>query len=141
MFSSCLHCHSRFATNTELPDLPLGKRIAYDPKRYHLWVVCRRCGGWNLTPFDRRVETVDRCEEIWRESRRIDTTQGIALTRTARGLELIRIGTESRAEFASWRYGKRFMHRQWVRGIQLGVGFGVAGLAVGQTWSVLLSEA
>jgi hypothetical protein len=31
--------------------MPVGKRLAYDPDRGRLWVVCPRCGEWNLRKF------------------------------------------------------------------------------------------
>lgn len=130
MYHRCLFCHSRFATNAEFPELPIGRRIAFDPVRGRLWVVCRRCDGWNLSPFDRRIETIDQCEALWEEAKRVDTTPGITLFRTGKGVELLRVGEDTRAEFTSWRLGSRFMHRQGIRGIQLGLGLGIAGLVV-----------
>ena len=33
---------------------PVGRRLAFDPAKGRLWVVCRSCERWNLTPLEER---------------------------------------------------------------------------------------
>ena len=66
MYSHCLFCQSPFGQNPELERLPVGRRIAFDPAKGRLWVVCRACARWNLTPFEERWETIEDCERRFR---------------------------------------------------------------------------
>jgi hypothetical protein len=76
-----------------------------------LWVVCTNCVKWNLVPFDSRLEAIDQCERLFRETRTRFSTDNIGLARHREGFEIIRIGSALRPEFAAWRYGGRFTGR------------------------------
>jgi hypothetical protein len=108
---------------------PVGRRIAFDAEKGRLWVVCRRCEKWNLSPFDTRWEAVEDCERQFRDARKRVSTDNIGLARLNEGLELVRIGEPLRPEFAAWRYGDQFGRRRR-RAIAQGVGVGVVGAAI-----------
>jgi hypothetical protein len=134
MYSTCLYCTKDLGANEVLDTLPVGRRIAFDAAQGRLWVVCGHCGKWNLVPFDTRLETIDRCEQIFRDTHTRFSTDNIGLARVREGMELVRIGPALRPEFAAWRYGDRFASRRR-RNILIGVtsvavvGGGMVGLA------------
>jgi hypothetical protein len=107
-----MFCNQKLAANAVVETLPVGRRLAFDPERGRLWVVCQACERWNLTPFDQRWESIETCERLFRgESKRVGSTN-VALARLDEGLELVRIGKPPREEFASWRYGDQFGRRR-----------------------------
>src|SRR5690606_25239676 len=99
-------------TNRVLETLPIGRRVAFDSRVGRLWVICRRCGKWNLVPFDTRLESIDTCEQVYRETATRYSTGEIGLARHREGLELIRIGPAMRPEFVAWRYGEQYRRRR-----------------------------
>ena len=107
MYATCLYCNTHLGTNDEIPACPVGRRLAFDPARGRLWVVCTRCGCWNLTPLDERWEALDRCERLYRGTRLRVSTDNIGLAQPRPGFDLIRIGPALFPEIASWRYGAR----------------------------------
>ncbi len=129
MYSTCLFCTKDLATNDVLETLPIGRRIAFDPVEGRLWVVCRHCAKWNLVPFDSRLETIDACERLFRETRMRYSTDNIGLARVKEGLELVRVGPALRPEFAGWRYGDTFGRRRR-RNILITAGVATAGVAL-----------
>ncbi|HEY0972464.1 MAG TPA: hypothetical protein VGE02_15955 [Gemmatimonadales bacterium] len=112
MYSTCIFCHSPLGVNESVEQFPVGRRLAFDGERGRLWVVCRRCERWNLTPLEERWEAVEECERLWRDTRRRVSTDNIGLARLDEGLELVRIGRPQRPEFAAWRYGDQFGRRR-----------------------------
>jgi hypothetical protein len=112
MFSTCLHCTKDLGTNEVVETLPIGRRLAFDAARGRLWVVCRHCAKWNLVPFDTRLESIDACERLYRDTKTRYATDNIGLARVKEGLDLVRIGEPLRPEFASWRYGDSFGKRR-----------------------------
>ncbi len=112
MFSTCLFCHRSLDANQVIEHLPIGRRIAFDPVRGRLWVVCRHCERWNLTPFDDRWEALEECEREFRGTRLRQSTDNVGLARVKEGLDLVRIGEPLRPEFAAWRYGDQFGRRR-----------------------------
>ncbi len=112
MFSTCLFCHRSLDANQVIEHLPIGRRIAFDPARGRLWVVCRHCERWNLTPFDDRWEALEECERHFRGTRLRQSTDNVGLARVKEGLDLVRIGEPLRPEFAAWRYGDQFGRRR-----------------------------
>ena len=112
MYRSCLYCCTDLGHNQVLEPMPVGRRVAFDPANGRLWVVCCACVRWNLVPFDTRLEIIDACERIFRETRTRFSTDNIGLARHREGLELIRIGAALRPEFASWRYGQEHQQRR-----------------------------
>lgn len=117
---------------------PVGRRLAFDEARGRLWVVCRKCARWNLTPLEERWEAVEACERIFRGTRVRTSTENIGLARHPEGLELVRIGRPLRPEFAAWRYGRQFV-RRW----RWNLGFGALGgtLVVTKVAGVLANPA
>ncbi len=144
MYATCLHCAGNLGANESIEALPIGKRLAYDPERGRLWVVCRACERWNLTPFDTRWEALEQCERAFRGTRVRVSTDNIGLARLRDGTDLVRIGAPQRPEFAAWRYGDQFGRRlrrnvMWAGGSIAGVGLAASGLwAVGVGVGALL---
>ena len=140
MYSTCLFCTSGLGRNEEIERFPVGRRLAFDEGRGRLWVVCRLCGRWNLSPLEERWEAIEECERRFRATRLHFSTDEIGLARLAGGLELVRIGEPLRPEFAAWRYGDQFERRR-VRTLAVTGGVvAVAGLALA-TGSVVLAQA
>src|SRR5215472_15082529 len=148
MYTTCLVCHSDLDANHFLPTFPVGRRLAFDTKKGRLWVICTRCGRWNLTPLEERWEAIDECERLFRGTRLRMSTDNIGLARFRGGFELVRIGPALLPEIASWRYGARLAriepdhdHQRGLitRGAQLIVR-GVAGALVHYAHAVGLSD-
>ena len=119
MYSTCLLCADSLGTNAVLETLPVGRRLAFDPAKGRLWVVCPGCARWNLVPFDNRLEAIDECERCFRDTRVRFSTGTIGMARMPDGTELVRIGEALRPEFAAWRYGRELLRRRrrpWGRG-------------------------
>jgi hypothetical protein len=112
MYSTCLFCNTDLGRNEALEHFAVGRRLAYDAAKGRLWVVCRRCERWNLTPLEERWEAIDECERHYSATRLRVSTDNIGLARLREGLELVRIGRPQRPEFAAWRYGDQFGRRR-----------------------------
>ena len=56
MYSTCLFCNRDLGRKEVVEHFPVGRRLAYDAAKGRLWVVCRHCERWNLTPLDERWE-------------------------------------------------------------------------------------
>ena len=111
MYSTCLRCDRSLGTNSEIPHLSVGRRIAFDVDRGRLWVICTQCGQWNLTPLEERWEALAECEQLARSAEARSGGTDAALTQTTSGLELLRVGGMSDADIANWRYGRRIHDR------------------------------
>ena len=130
MYSTCLFCHADLGRNEVVEPFPVGRRLAYDAERGRLWVVCRRCERWNLTPLEERWEAIEAAERLYRGTRaRVATEQvGMARLRDGKGaVELVRIGRPLRPEFAAWRYGDQFGRRRRKHLVMLGAAAVVGG--------------
>jgi hypothetical protein len=112
MYRTCLYCHGDLGANEGIEQLPIGRRLAFDPAKGRLWVVCRRCERWNLTPFEERWEAIEECERRFRGTKLRYSTDNIGLARLPDGLGLVRIGEPMRPELAAWRYGDQFERRR-----------------------------
>lgn len=112
MFTTCFHCAVTLGRNEAFERFPVGERLAYDPKRGRLWVVCRACARWNLSPLDERWEAIEDAERRYRDSRLRVSTENVGMARLREGLDLIRIGEPQRPEMAAWRYGDQFGRRR-----------------------------
>jgi hypothetical protein len=132
MYSTCLFCKKTLGTNETFDSFPVGKRLAFDAAKGRLWVICRRCERWNLSPLDERWETIELAERVYSDTKARVTTDNIGMARLADGMELIRIGEPRRPEFAAWRYGDQFGRRRR-RNLLLtgGAVVGVGALVVG----------
>ena len=69
MYSTCLFCNSSLGVNEQITAFPVGQRLAFDPARGRLWVICARCSRWNLSPLEERWEAIDECERLFRGTR------------------------------------------------------------------------
>jgi hypothetical protein len=134
MYTTCIYCYKPLGSNEVIETFPIGGRLAFDSAKGRLWVVCRSCERWNLTPLESRWEAVEECERLFRDTRLRTSTENIGLARIADRVDLVRIGTPLRPEFAAWRYGDQFGRRRKVAfvmggGIVLATGAVVAGAA------------
>jgi hypothetical protein len=130
MYSTCIFCHAALEANDTIEHFPVGRRLAFDPERGRLWVICRRCRQWNLTPTEERWEALEECERFYRDTRLRVSTDQIGLARLASGVELVRIGRPERPEFAAWRYGDQLGRRRRSAFLKVGVGLGALGAVV-----------
>src|SRR3954471_16441660 len=140
MYSTCLFCHSDLGTNESIESFPIGRRLAFDAAQGRLWVVCRKCERWNLTPMEERWEAVEQCERLFTSTRLRVSSDNIGLSRLSEGLELVRIGKALRPEIAAWRYGDQFGRRR--RRYMIGtaaVGVAAVGLVVAGRMTGLLA--
>jgi hypothetical protein len=112
MFSTCIHCQQPLGANESIEAFPVGRRLAFDEAKGRLWVVCRKCERWNLSPLDERWEAIEACERAFRGTRVRVSTDNIGLAKLRDGTELVRVGTPMRPEFAAWRYGDQFGRRR-----------------------------
>lgn len=127
MWRHCLRCHADLGRNEALESFPVGERVAYDPEKGRLWVVCPACGRWNLSPLLARWEALEEAERRFRETPRRASTENIGLARLPEGLELVRVGADPLPdEFAAWRYADRFSRR-----LRRTVVWAAGGLAAG----------
>jgi hypothetical protein len=132
MYSTCLFCNQSLGTNAAFEAFPVGRRLAFDPAKGRLWVVCRKCERWNLSPLDERWETIEQAEQLYTETRRRVATAEIGLARLRDGTDLVRIGAPLRPEFAAWRYGDQFGRRRRRQMLIAGAGVAAVGaIAIG----------
>jgi hypothetical protein len=130
MYTTCLFCNGDLGRNEVVENFPVGGRLAFDAGRGRLWVVCRRCERWNLTPLEERWEAIEECERAFRETKLRVSTDQIGLARLKEGLELVRIGAPQRPEMAAWRYGDQFGRRRRRHFMLLAGGVAAGGVAV-----------
>jgi hypothetical protein len=112
MYSTCLFCNGDLGRNEAIEHFQVGRRLAFDAAKGRLWVVCRKCERWNLTPLEERWEAIEECERAFGATRLRVSTDQIGLARLKEGLELVRIGDPQRPEMAAWRYGDQFGRRR-----------------------------
>lgn len=127
MYSTCLFCNKPLGNNEVLEDFPVGRRVAFDAANGRLWVVCRSCERWNLSPLEDRWEIIESCERLFADERKRVSTENIGLAKLNEGLELVRIGKPQRPEFAAWRYGDQFGRRRKKQMLMAGLGFAALG--------------
>jgi len=146
MYSTCMFCNQPLGRNQVVEHFPVGRRLAFDSRVGRLWVVCRKCERWNLSPIEERWEALEECERTYHGIRTRVSTDNIGLAKHREGLELVRIGEPLRPEFAAWRYGDQFGRRR-KKAIIVGVGAGavlgtvaIAGVATGAISGVLFGQ-
>ena len=130
MYATCLFCNQPLGANEEIERFPVGRRLAFDAARGRLWVVCRTCERWNLTPLEERWEAIEACERRFRDTRMRVSTEHIGLARLREGLELVRVGAAQRPEMAAWRYGDQFGRRRRRTLVRLGASAAFVGAFV-----------
>ena len=84
MYSTCLFCHTTLGANEAVEHFPVGRRLAFDAAKGRLWVVCRKCERWNLTPVEERWEAIEECERSFRDTKLRVSTDQIGLSRLER---------------------------------------------------------
>ena len=136
MYSTCLFCNGPLGANEAIEHFPVGRRLAFDAAKGRLWVVCRKCERWNLTPLEERWEAIEECERAFGATRLRVSTDHVGLARLKEGTELVRIGEPQRPEMAAWRYGDQFGRRRRRQYAMLAGGVAVVG-AVAVTGSML----
>jgi hypothetical protein len=144
MFSRCIFCSGSLRRNEVVEVFTVGRRLAFDPARGRLWVLCPGCRQWNLSPLEERWEALESLERISRDNRARYSTGEISLIRHPEGLDLVRIGRPQLPEYAAWRYGPELIRRRrrhllvggtvGVGGAAVFIGGTSAGLVVGSTW-------
>ncbi len=112
MYSTCIFCQQGLGRNEAIEHFPVGRRLAFDEAKGRLWVVCRKCERWNLTPLEERWEAIEECQLAFGATKLRVSTDHIGLARLSEGAELIRIGAPQRPEMAAWRYGDQFGRRR-----------------------------
>ena len=112
MYARCLFCRERFPPNRQLAHMPRGHRIAFDPERGRLWVVCSGCHRWNLCPIEEREDAIYELERMARDhGRPLGHSANVTLLQ-AGPLNLVRIGRAGLVEQSWWRYGKELRMRR-----------------------------
>ena len=139
MFSTCLHCTARFGRNDRFEAFPVGRRLAFDPRRGRLWVVCPACARWNLSPLEERWEGIEAMERAFRDTRLRASTDQVGMARLPDGVVLIRIGDPLRPEMAAWRYGDQLGRRRNRQLLVTGAVVGSAAAIVGGIAAVGMS--
>jgi hypothetical protein len=114
MFATCLHCHGPLGGNEHVEHFPVGRRLAFDSTKGRLWVVCRQCHRWNLSPLEERWEAIEECERLYAGTRLRASSDNIGLARIGNRFDLVRIGAPTAPEMAAWRYAREF-GRRWSR--------------------------
>ena len=134
MYTTCIFCHGDLDRNEAIEEFPVGRRLAFDGAKGRLWVVCRRCERWNLSPLEMRWEAIEACERAFETTRMKVASDNIGLAKLKEGLELVRVGDPVRQEFAAWRYGDQFGRRRKRAMLVTGaVGAAAGGVVVGGT--------
>jgi hypothetical protein len=111
MYTTCAFCSGLLGGDGGSSGLGVGKRLAFDPWKSRAWVICQRCGRWNLTPYDNRLETIEALEHMAASGRVAATTEQVALLRVG-PYDVVRVGKPPRVEMATWRYGERLKARE-----------------------------
>jgi hypothetical protein len=140
MYSTCLFCHHSLGTNDVIEEFPVGRRLAFDADRGRLWVVCKSCHNWNLSPIEHRWEAVEACERACRNTRIRVSTENIGLATLGEGLDLVRVGRPLLPEFAAWRYGARIKQRR-LRATGIAIAGGAAAGIATTAGTVVLAAA
>jgi hypothetical protein len=131
MYTTCLFCNADLGRNEVIEHFPVGRRLAFDASKGRLWVVCKKCERWNLTPLEERWEAIEEAERLFSQTRLRASTDNIGLAKLREGLVLVRIGSALRPEMAAWRYGDQFGRRRNRHLLLTGAGVAaVAGLVV-----------
>ena len=133
MYTHCIYCKSELGRNEVIEQFPIGRRLAFDAAQGRLWVVCKQCSRWNLTPMEERWEAIESCERLYRDTHTRLATENIGLARVAEGTDLVRIGKPQRPEFAAWRYGDQLVRRRRreITSGLISLGVGAAAVALG----------
>ena len=66
-----MFCNRSLGENRVVEHFPVGRRLAFDAERGRLWVVCRKCERWNLSPMEERWEAerarvISSSDTVWK---------------------------------------------------------------------------
>jgi hypothetical protein len=111
MFQTCAFCSGALGGDGGPSGLGVGRRFAFDGWKSRAWVICQRCGRWNLTPVEERLDAVAALDRMAAAGRVAATTAQVALVR-AGACDVVRVGKPPRLEIAGWRYGERIKARE-----------------------------
>lgn len=112
MIQRCLFCRSPFRENEAFQTMPRGRRVAYDPHRGRLWVVCGKCFRWTLQPMEDREAALYELERSVRDrGTPVAHTANVSLHHVGRAL-IIRVGSASLVERAWWQHGRELQKRR-----------------------------
>jgi hypothetical protein len=111
MFTSCAFCSGALGGDGGASGLGVGRKFSFDPWKSRAWVICQRCGRWNLTPFDERIDTINALDRMAAAGRVAATSEQVALIRVG-PYDVVRVGRPPRVEMATWRYGERMKARE-----------------------------
>ena len=81
MYKTCMFCNRPLGANQVIEQFPVGRRLAFDAERGRLWVVCRKCERWNLSPLEERWEAVEMCERFFQDTRIRVSTENVGLAK------------------------------------------------------------
>jgi hypothetical protein len=129
VYTTCAFCSGALGGDGGASSLGVGKRFAFDEWKSRAWVICQRCGRWNLTPLDTRLDAIGALERMAAQGRVAATTDQVALVR-AGAYDVVRVGKPPRIEMAGWRYGERLKARERER---LKIIIPVTAVAIGAT--------
>lgn len=129
MYQHCIFCASNLGANESLERFPVGEQLAFDAWKGRLWVICPKCGRWNLSPIEERWEAVEEAEKGFRDSRLRVHSENVGLAKLPDGTRLVRVGEALPGELAAWRYGDMLRHRRYRHWLMIGGGV-AAGAAV-----------
>ena len=108
----CLFCHDPFDEGWRFGSLPPAWRIAFDPGRERIWIVCDSCFRWNLWPPEEQGGAIGSLERVCRDRGQIlARTENITLLAVGNVI-LIRVGNAGLQERAFWRYGREVLTRE-----------------------------
>ncbi len=110
MYSSCLICHDHLGRNDVVRRFPVGRRIAFAPESGRIWVICDRCGEWNLAPIEERWEATAELGELLTTLGERAVGDDVSLAHSDQ-VALIRVGKADGPGFSSLRYGERLADR------------------------------
>src|SRR5512136_1457798 len=99
MYTTCAFCSGALGGDGGASTLGVGKRFAFDGWKSRAWVICQRCGRWNLTPLDTRLDAIAALERMAAAGRVAATTAQVALVR-AGAYDVVRVGQPPRIEMA-----------------------------------------
>ena len=111
MYRTCAFCSGALGGDGGGSGLGVGRRFAYDGWKSRAWVICQRCGRWNLTPVEDRLDTVAALDRMAAAGRLAAATEQVVLVR-AGAYDVVRVGQPPRIELAGWRYGERLKARE-----------------------------
>jgi len=118
VYRLCLVCRAPFPEGKVLEYVPRGDRVAYDPERGRVWLICRSCRRWSLAPLEERWEALEELERVVsggrgssihggsRKVHLLSKTDHIALFGIG-PLEIVRVGDAEFTEEAWWRHGRQ----------------------------------